>query len=64
MSYHVAIELRDAMVEWLERLVYGAESHRKVMSRRLSFAMLQRENSLYQPNSKWVPFSSQGKIRQ
>ena len=32
------------MVEWLERLDYGAESRRKVVSSRLGFAMRRLEN--------------------
>ena len=34
------------MVEWLERLGYGAESRRKVVSSRLGFAMRRLENSV------------------
>ena len=34
------------MVEWLEWLDYGAESHRKVVSSRPGFAMRRLENSL------------------
>ena len=34
------------MVEWLERLDYGAESRREVVSSRLGFAMRQLEHSL------------------
>ena len=52
------------MVEWLERLDYGAESRRKVVSSRLDFAMRRLENSLCQPSSEWVPFSNQGRLRQ
>ena len=50
--------LRGVVVEWLERLDYGAESRRKVVNSRLGFAMRQLENSLCQPSSKWVPFSN------
>ena len=46
------------VVEWLERLDYGAENRRKVVSSRLGFAMRRQENSLCQPSSKWVPFSN------
>ena len=46
------------MAEWLERLDYGAESRRKVVSPRLDFAMRRLENSLCRPSSKWVPFSN------
>ena len=52
------------MVEWLERLDYGAEICRKVASSRLGFDMRRLENSLCQPNIKWVPFSNQGRLRQ
>ena len=45
-------------VEWLERLDYGAECRRKVVRSRLGFAMRRLENSLCQPNNKWVPFSN------
>ena len=48
---------RGAVVEWLERRGYGAESRRKIVSSRLG-------NFLCQPSSKWVTFSNQGKIRQ
>ena len=48
--------LRGAVVEWLERLRYGAESLRKVVSLSLGFAMRRLENSLCQLSSKWVPF--------
>ena len=41
------------MVEWLERLDYGAESRRKVVRSRLGFAMRRLEKSLCQPRSKW-----------
>ena len=34
------------MVEWLERLDYGAENRRKIMSSGLGFDMRQLENSL------------------
>ena len=34
------------MVEWLERLDYGAESRRKVVSSRLGFATRRLENSV------------------
>ena len=34
------------MVEWLERLDYGAESRRKVVSSRLGFAMRRLKNSV------------------
>ena len=34
------------MVEWLERLDYGTESRRKVVSSRLGFALRRLENSL------------------
>ena len=33
-------------MEWLEWLVYGAESHRKVVSSRLGFAIRQPEYSV------------------
>ena len=54
------------MVEWLERLSYGAESRRKLVSSRLSFAMRRLENSrdLCQANSIWVLFSNYEMIRQ
>ena len=47
---------RGVVVEWLERLGYGAESRRKVVRSRLCFAMRGLENSLCQPSSKWAPF--------
>ena len=56
--------MRGAVVEWLERLGYGAESRRKVVSSRLGFAMRRLENSICQPSSKWEPFSNQGKTWQ
>ena len=34
------------MVEWSERLDFGAERHRKVVSSRLGFAMWRLENSV------------------
>ena len=40
------------MVEWLERLSYGAESRRKVGSSRLGLAMRRLEKSPYQPSSE------------
>ena len=52
---------RGVVVEWLERLGYGAESRRKFVSSRLGFAMLRLENSLCQPSSKWVPVSNEGR---
>ena len=48
------------MVEWLERLKYDAESHRKVVSLSLGSAIQRLENSLCQPSSKWVPFFEYG----
>ena len=55
---------RGAVVEWLERCGYGAESRRKVVSSRLGFAIRLWENFFCQPSSKWVTFANQGKIRQ
>ena len=55
---------RGAAVEWLERLGYGAEKRRKVVSSRLGFAIRRLESSLCQSNSKWVPSSNQRRIRQ
>ena len=52
---------RGAVVEWLERLGYGAESRRKVVNSRLGFAIRLLENSLCQPSNKWETFSDQGK---
>ena len=52
------------MVEWLERLGYGAESRHKVVCSRLGTAMQRLENSLCQPSSKWIPFSNKGRLRQ
>ena len=49
---------RGAVDEWLERLTYGAESRRKVMSSRLGFAMGWLENSFCQHSSEWEPFSN------
>ena len=49
------------MVEWLERLNYGAESRRKVESSRLGFAMRRLENFPCQPSSEWVLFFESGK---
>ena len=49
---------RDAMVEWLGQLDYGAESRCKVVSLRRGFAMRRLENSLCLPSSEWVPFSN------
>ena len=37
--------LRGAVVEWLERLGYGAKSRRKVVNSSLGFAMRRLENS-------------------
>ena len=51
------------MVEWLERLGYGAESRRKVVSLKLGFAMPRLENSLCHSNSKLVPFLELGKAK-
>ena len=56
VSLHIYV--RGVVVDWLERLDYGAESRRKVVSSRLGFAMRRLENSLCQPSSKWVPFSN------
>ena len=46
----------NVVIEWLERLGYGAESRRKVVSSRLGFAIRWLENSLsahqYRKNSK------------
>ena len=51
-----------AMVEWLERLGYGAESRRKVeFEAGLCHATTVK---LCQPSSKWVPVSNQRRIRQ
>ena len=55
---------RSAVVEWLERPSYGAESRIKVVSSSLGFAMRRLENSLCQPSSKWTPFTNQGRIKQ
>ena len=41
-----------AVVEWLEQLVYGAESRCKVVSSRLGLVIRQMENFLGQPSSK------------
>ena len=49
------------MVEWLERLSYGEESRRKVVSSRLSFTIRRLENSI---NPAVNLFSNQGRIRQ
>ena len=49
---------------WLERLIYGAESCRKVVSLKLGCTIWQLENSLCQPRSEWVTFSNQGRVRQ
>ena len=54
----------DAVVKWLETIVNGAESRRKVMRSYPGFGIRRLENSLCQPSSKWVPFSKQGMIRQ
>ena len=51
------------MVEWVERLDYGAESRRKVVSSRLDFAMRRLENSLCPPSSTWVLFFELGKAK-
>ena len=51
------------MVEWVERLDYGAESRRKVVSSRLGFTMRRLENSLCPPNRKWVLFFELGKAK-
>ena len=40
------------IVEWLQRLGYGAEGRRKVVSSRLGFAIQRLENSLCQPSRK------------
>ena len=52
---------RGAVVEWLERRGYGAESRRKVVSSRLCFAIRLLENFLCQSSSKWVTFFESGK---
>ena len=52
------------MIEWLERIGYGAESSRKVVSSRLGFAIRRLENSLYQHRGKKVYFSNQRRIMQ
>ena len=49
------------MVEWSERLGYGAESRSKDVSSKLGFAMRRLENCLCQPSSEWVPFFESGK---
>ena len=69
ISYHCqdkrgAVVERGAGVEWLERLSYGAEGRRKVVSLRLGFAIRRLENSLCQSSSKWLPFSNYGRTRQ
>ena len=50
---------RGAVVKWLEWLGYGAESHHKVVSLRLGFAMQQLDNSLCQHSSKWCELGSE-----
>ena len=45
---------RSAMVEWLERLGYGAESHCKVVSTRLGHAKTGKLS--LSTSSEWVPF--------
>ena len=43
---------RGAVVEWLERLGYGEESRRQVVSSRLGSSMRRLQNSLCQPSGK------------
>ena len=52
------------MVETLEALCYGSEYRQTVEGSNPRFAIGGQENPLCQPNSKWVPLSNQGKIRQ
>ena len=54
----------SAVVEWLERLCYGAESRLKTVSSRLGFLTGRLENSFCQPSFKWVHFSNCGRLRQ
>ena len=65
LSKSKGIPYRGAMVEWLERLEYDAESRRKVVSLSLGSAIrrLELSLSLCQSSSKWVPFfeSEKGK---
>ena len=51
------------MVEWLEHLDYGAESRRKVVSSRLSFAVRRLENSV-DPAVNGYLYSIRGRLRQ
>ena len=53
--YYFVVE-RGVVVGWLDRLDYGAENRRKVVSSSLGFAMRRLEHSLCQPSSKRVPF--------
>ena len=41
--------MRGTIVEWLEWLSYGVESHRKVVSLRLGFTSRQLENFFVTP---------------
>ena len=55
------LELRGAIVEWLEALVYGAQSPWKVVSSNLGFTFQQLENWFCQLCSRWLPASKLGK---
>ena len=45
---------RGAVVGWLERLDYGAESRRNIVCSRLGFAMRRLENSLSLSAQQWM----------
>ena len=51
---------RGSLVEWLERLGYGTESHSKVVSLRLGFIMRHLENSVNQAVNGYL-FSNKGR---
>ena len=56
--FHVLRENYCAAIERLEKLDYGAENRREVEE------LGPTTQKLFQPTSKWVPFSNPGSIRQ
>ena len=55
--------MSGAVVEWLGRLDYGAESRRRVVSSRLGFAIRRLENAV-NPALNGYLFSNKGRLRQ
>ena len=55
------IRKRSAIVEWLKRLDYGAESRREEVSSNPSFA-IRRTEKFCLASGKWEPISNQGRI--